>query len=273
MGARAAEYECSDRLSAAWLPMVAAEGPNGLMITSLEACPRCGTRLRLTRARRPAPSLRPAPPPVLDLRAGVPRRTPPAGTAPRPERRLGAQDPARPRRHLPARRRRDLPGRRLVLARHRRPHRGPRRAHRRHRCWPASGWPAGTSGSPPRRSPPSPLGLLCMDLFGARTPAGSGRLTGRAASSALLGGTLLAASVGALPARATAVRPPARRAGRARCSSSPAWPVTPHHVQVVATVTTLGLRRRWPSSAVGCASSCCPGSPSPGRSSPSSPRP
>ena len=66
------------------------------------------------------------------VRQGVPGAHPVSvPAARRPQRRLGAEDPARAGRHLPARRGRDLPGRGLVVARRRRPDRGAGRAHRR----------------------------------------------------------------------------------------------------------------------------------------------
>ena len=84
---------------------------------------------------RPARAARsPASAPCPLVRRTLPRaHASPAADLRRPQRRLGAQDPARPRRHLPARRGRDLPGRGLVVARRRWPDRGAGRADRHDR--------------------------------------------------------------------------------------------------------------------------------------------
>ena len=175
-----------------------AAGPNGGMITTLaDCCPRCGYVLD-----QPAPPARasrapPPPPPVLSYAEPFPAPTPPPHRrVRRPQRRLGAQDPARPRRHLPARRGRDLPGRGLVLARHRRPHRGAGRAHRRDRAGgPVAGPPRPRGrrrGAHHRRARPARAGPGRRPSMPAGSAAADRRVVRRHAS----GGTSLVASVG-----------------------------------------------------------------------------
>ena len=226
--------------------------------TLLDCCPRCGYVLDHPRLP-PLPLSAPARPLV---RAGVPRAHAGPGTAHRPQRRLGAQDPARPRRHLPARRRRDLPGRRLVLARHRRPHRRAGRAHRHHRA------------ARPVAGPPRPrvaaealttvaLGLLCLDLVGARDAGWLGAPTDDGSSRCSAAPCSWPRSGSACPPDGCSSPSSSRR------SASPLLVAGAgsgtDHTQLVATVTTLGVRRAGRARPARCAPSCCPGSPSPAR--------